>query len=273
MVRRFLRQRSALLACGLLLVILLLCVVGPWLSPYTADQQDLAVVAAAPSAQHWLGTDTLGRDLATRIMTGGRMSLLVGALATVVAVVIGVIYGLVAGLAGGRVDALMMRVVDVLYAFPFMTLVILMVALFERSLVMVFLAIGLIEWLTMARVVRGQTLALKKQDFVRAAQAYGAGWWRILWVHLLPHVTGIMVVYASLTVPGVMMFEAVLSFLGFGVQPPDSSWGLLISQGAQSIQSQPWMLLGPAVFFCSTLLALNIIGDALRDAFDLQSGD
>jgi oligopeptide transport system permease protein len=268
--RRFYQQRSAVAALLVLAVITSICIIGPWLT-YDPTAQNLALGASPPSGAHWLGTDTLGRDLASRVMAGGRLSLLVGVLATAVAVLIGVTYGLVSGLAGGRWDALMMRVVDVLYSFPFMTLVILLVALFGRSFVLLFVAIGLIEWLTMARVVRGQALALKKQDFVTAARAYGASWWRILWHHLLPHVVGIVIIYASLTMPGVMMFEAVLSFLGFGVQPPDASWGVLISEGSQAIQSHPWMLLGPAVVFCLTLLALSVVGDALRDAFDPKS--
>jgi oligopeptide transport system permease protein len=265
---RFGRQRSAMVALFALLVVCLLCGVGPKCTGYDANAQDLVLGASEPSAAHWLGTDTLGRDTLTRVMVGGQVSLMIGCLATGVALLLGVSYGLVSGLAGGKVDALMMRVVDVLYALPTMPLVILLVALYERSLMLLFLVIGFLEWLTMSRVVRGQTLALKKQDFVTAARAYGAGWWRILLRHLLPHVTGIVIVYASLTMPAVMMFEAVLSFLGFGVQPPDSSWGVMISEGAQSMQAHPWILIPPAVIFSITLLALSVMGDALRDAFD-----
>jgi oligopeptide transport system permease protein len=231
----------------------------------------LKLGARPPSLQHWLGTDSLGRDVATRLLYGGRVSLLVGALATAVAIVIGVSYGLVAGMLGGRADALMMRVVDILYAFPFMTFVIILTVVFGRSFFLLFAAIGAVEWLTMARVVRGQTLALRNQEFILAARTYGASTWRILSRHLLPNVAGTVVVYASLTVPGVMMVEAALSFLGLGVQPPDASWGVLIQEGAAAMQSTPWLLIGPAVCFSATLFALNTVGDALRDALDPKS--
>ncbi len=259
---------AALAGLGL---VLLLCVAGPWFSPYTETAQDLQLAATGPSWKHWMGTDGLGRDLATRVLFGGRISLLVGILATLVASAIGVTYGLVAGLVAGRTDAMMMRVVDILYAFPFMTFVILLTAMFGRHFVLIFVAIGAVEWLTMARVVRGQVLALTQLEFITAARGFGTGFWHILWKHLLPNVTGIVIVYGSLTVPGVMMFEATLSFLGLGIQPPFASWGVLISEGAASIQSYPWLLLGPAAFFCATLLALNTLGDSLRDALDPKS--
>jgi oligopeptide transport system permease protein len=250
---------------------ILICAVGPWFSPYGESDQDLELRATPPSAQHWLGTDPLGRDLATRILFGGRVSLLVGVLATTVAAVIGVGYGLIAGLSGRRTDALMMRIVDVLYAFPFITFVILLVVIFGRQFVLIFVAIGAVEWLTMARVVRGQVLALKNLEFVLAARASGAGFWHILFKHMLPNVMGPVIIYASLTVPGVMLLEAMLSFLGLGIQPPDASWGVLISEGAASMAVHPWMLIGPSVFFTLTLLALNLLGDGLRDAFDPKS--
>jgi oligopeptide transport system permease protein len=250
---------------------ILICAVGPWFSPYGESDQDLELRATAPSAQHWLGTDPLGRDLATRILFGGRVSLLVGVLATAVAAVIGVGYGLIAGLSGRRTDALMMRLVDVLYAFPFITFVILLVVIFGRQFVLIFVAIGAVEWLTMARVVRGQVLSLKDLEFVLAARASGAGFWHILFKHMLPNVMGPVIIYASLTVPGVMLLEAMLSFLGLGIQPPDASWGVLISEGAASMAVHPWMLIGPSVFFTLTLLALNLLGDGLRDAFDPKS--
>jgi oligopeptide transport system permease protein len=224
--------------------------------------------ATAPSASHWLGTDALGRDVGTRVLHGGRVSLGVGLLATMVAMVIGVVYGLASGLASHRVDAVMMRVVDILYSFPFMTFVIILTVVFGRQFWLVFAAIGAVEWLTMARVVRGQVLVLKKQDFVTAARAYGAGFGGILFHHLLPNVLGTVVVYASLTVPGVMMLEAMLSFLGLGLQPPYASWGTMIGEGAAAMSDHPWLLLGPAAFFSGTLLALNTLGDGLRDALD-----
>lgn len=271
--RRLVRSRITVAAMILLGLMVLACVAGPWFSPYGPNDQNLDLQATAPGASHWLGTDPLGRDLATRILHGGRISLLVGVLATGVAAVIGVGYGLVAGLAGRRTDALMMRIVDVLYAFPFITFVILLVVIFGRQFVLIFVAIGAVEWLTMARVVRGQVLSLKKLEYVQAARAAGAGFSRILLRHMLPNVMGPVIIYASLTVPGVMLLEATLSFLGLGIQPPDASWGVLISEGAASMAVYPWMLIGPGAFFMLTLLALNLIGDGLRDALDPKSGD
>jgi oligopeptide transport system permease protein len=269
--RRLCRSRVSIAALVLLGLMIVLCVAGPWFSPYSPNDQDLELRAVPPNAAHWLGTDPLGRDLATRILHGGRISLLVGVLATAVAALIGVGYGLVAGLSGRRTDALMMRAVDVLYAFPFITFVILLVVIFGRQFVLIFVAIGAVEWLTMARVVRGQVLSLKKLEYVQAARAAGAGFGRILFRHMLPNVMGPVIIYASLTVPGVMLLEATLSFLGLGIQPPDASWGVLISEGAASLAVYPWMLIGPSVFFTLTLLALNLLGDGLRDALDPKS--
>jgi oligopeptide transport system permease protein len=269
--RRLCRRRSALVALGFLTLLLLACTLGPLLSPYGPNDQDLALKATAPSTVHWLGTDPLGRDLATRVLHGGRISLLVGAVATLVATVIGVGYGLIAGLAGRGLDAFLMRVVDILYAFPFITFVILLVVVFGRELWLIFAAIGAVEWLTLARVVRGQVLALRDLEFVTAARAAGARLPHLLLRHLLPNVLGPVVVYASLTVPGVMLLEATLSFLGLGIQPPDASWGVLIREGADAMETHPWLLAGPGLCFSSTLLALNLLGDALRDALDPKS--
>lgn len=269
--QRLIRSRVTVAAMIFMVVLVAACVLGPFVSPYDQSQQDLDLKAVGPTASHWLGTDTLGRDLMTRILFGGRISLLVGILATAVASFIGVGYGLVAGLAGRRVDALMMRIVDVLYAFPFITFVIILVVVFGREFWLIFVAIGAVEWLTMARVVRGQVLALKNLEFVLAARASGAGFWHILFKHMLPNVMGPVIIYSSLTVPGVMLLEATLSFLGLGIQPPDASWGVLIGEGAGSMETYPWMLIGPGVFFSATLLALNVIGDALRDALDPKS--
>lgn len=273
--RRLTQSRVTVAALLFMIALIGVCAIGPWLSPYGQSDQDLALKAAGPSAAHWLGTDSLGRDLATRILVGGRISLLVGILATGVASVIGVGYGLVAGLTTRRLDALMMRLVDVLYAFPFITFVIILVLVFGREFWLIFVAIGAVEWLTMARVVRGQVLALKNLEFVLAARASGAGFWHILFRHMLPNVMGPVIIYASLTVPGVMLLEATLSFLGLGIQPPDASWGVLIGEGAGNIETYPWMLIGPGLFFSATLLALNLIGDALRDALDpkAETGD
>ncbi len=270
--RRLRRNRLAMAALAFLILLVAVCVAGPLFSPYGPNDQDLKLKATAPSAAHWLGTDSLGRDLATRALHGGRVSLLVGIVATLVASVIGVGYGLVAGLAGRRLDAFMMRLVDILYAFPFITFVIILVVVFGRELWLIFAAIGAVEWLTMARVVRGQVLALRNLEFVTAARASGAGGAHILVRHMLPNVLGPVIIYASLTVPGVMLLEATLSFLGLGIQPPDASWGVLIREGADSMETYPWMLAGPGLFFSATLLALNLLGDALRDALDPKSG-
>ncbi len=268
---RLQRQRTAMWALGFIVLVTLLCIGGPWLSPYLESQQNLDHVKESPGWSHWMGTDQLGRDVATRVLYGGRVSLLVGVVATAVAMVIGVIYGMFAGFFGGRVDAAMMRFIDILYGFPFMAFIILLTVVFERSFVLLFVAIGAVEWLTTARVVRGQVLGLKNQEFVLAARACGAGAGRILVRHLLPNVMGQVVIYASLTVPGVMLLEAVLSFLGLGVQPPSSSWGVLIQEGASNMESAPWLLVFPGAFFVATLLALNTLGDALRDALDPKS--
>ncbi|OYW31063.1 MAG: peptide ABC transporter permease [Chthoniobacter sp. 12-60-6] len=269
--RRLMRQRTNMLALALLIVLVLLCFLGPTISPYDQSQQDLELKATDPSMAHWLGTDPLGRDMLTRILFGGQVSLEVGLLATAVAAIIGVLYGMVSGLAGGRVDAAMMRIVDILFAFPFINFVILLMVIVGREFWLIFVAIGAVEWLTMARVVRGQVLALKNLEFIIAAQACGAGFWHIVWKHLLPNVMGPVIIYASLTVPGVMLLEAALSFLGLGIQPPDASWGVLIQEGARSMESYPWLLLYPGIFFSTTLLALNLLGDGLRDAFDPKS--
>ncbi|MFZ2278997.1 MAG: ABC transporter permease [Prosthecobacter sp.] len=269
--RRLMRNRLNAWALGFLAVLVVLCGIGPELSPYDQSLQNLELKATNPSLAHWLGTDPLGRDMLTRILHGGRVSLEVGLLATAVAAIIGVFYGMVSGLAGGRTDAAMMRIVDILYAFPFINFVILLMAIVGREFWLIFVAIGAVEWLTMARVVRGQVLALKNLEFIIAARASGAGFWHIVWRHLLPNVVGPIIIYASLTVPGVMLLEAALSFLGLGIQPPDASWGVLIQEGARSMESYPWLLLYPGIFFSTTLLALNLLGDGLRDAFDPKS--
>jgi oligopeptide transport system permease protein len=256
------------IALGFLALITLASIIGPPLTAFDESAQHLDRIAQPPSTLHWMGTDLLGRDLFTRILLGGRISLFIGLVATLVAMIIGVAYGLIAGMAGGRLDSSMMRLIDVLYGFPFMAFVILLTVIFERSLVLLFIAIGAVEWLTTARVVRGQVLSLMNQEFVLAARVCGAGHLRILWRHLVPNVMGQVIIYASLTVPGIMLLEAVLSFLGLGVQPPNSSWGTLIQEGANNMETSPWMLLFPGAFFIATLLALNTLGDSLRDALD-----
>lgn len=272
--RRLSRDRIARIALGLLALIVLLAVAGPWISPWPPDAIDFdGDWGAAPglAGTHWLGTDELGRDLFARSCAGGRISLLVGLAATLVSLLIGVAYGAVAGYAGGRLDALMMRLVDVLYALPFMFFVILLTVLFGRHIVLLFLAIGAVNWLDMARIVRGQTLSLRRREFVDAAIVSGAGTFTVLRRHIVPNLLGVVVVYATLGVPQVIMVESFLSFLGLGVQEPATSWGALVSDGAHAMETTPWALVVPATFLALTLLCLNFLGDALRDALDPKS--
>jgi oligopeptide transport system permease protein len=265
-------RKNRLAMCGLvfLALVLLLCIVVPWLTPYGYEEQDLRLGATGPSAAHWLGTDTFGRDLLTRILYGGRMSLAVGFVATAVALVIGVTYGAISGYAGGRIDNAMMRLVDILYALPVMIFIILLMVVFGRNLLLLFLAIGAVEWLTMARIVRGQIQTLRQQEFVEAAVSLGLGPAAIVWRHLIPNALGPVIVYTTLTIPNVMLLEAFLSFLGLGVQPPASSWGLLISSGVETMEEYPWLLIFPGFALTLTLFALNFLGDGLRDALDVR---
>ncbi len=266
-----LRKNRLAVAGGLLLVaIALLCLIGPALSPYGYEADNLQLGAAPPSLSHWMGTDYNGRDLFTRVMVGGRVSFAVGLAATAVSLLIGVLYGAIAGYLGGRTDMLLMRIVDILYALPFTIFVILLLTLFGRNFVLLFVAIGAVEWLTMARIVRGQVMGLKKQEFVEACVAIGMSRRRIILRHLVPNTLGPVVVYVTLTVPSVMLLEAFLSFLGLGVQPPMSSWGILIGDGARAMEVNPWLLVFPGLLFSLTLFALNALGDGLRDALDVR---
>ena len=270
--RRLAQNRMAVIATIIFGVILLLCLIGPLLfTQHSGETNDLANTFKKPSISHWFGTDDLGRDLIVRKLDGGRISLAVGLLATAVSLLIGVVYGSMAGYIGGRTDAFLMRIVDILYSLPFTIFVILLMVMFGRNFILLFVAIGFVEWLTMARIVRAQIMALKDTEFVEAARALGYGNLRIIFGHLLPNILGPVIIYASLTVPAVMLLEAVLSFLGLGVQPPMSSWGLLIKDGAEKIDVYPWLLIFPALFFSATLFSLNFIGDGLRDALDPKS--
>ncbi len=269
--RRLRRNRAATLAGAFLLVMCAIAAVAPWL-PFVQDPaaQDLALGAMPPSWAHWFGTDDLGRDLFARVLFGGRISMLVGVVGTLVSLVVGVSWGAIAGYFGGRVDEAMMRVVDVLYSLPYLFLVILLLVFFERSLVMLFVALGLVQWLTMARIVRGQVLSLKSRTFVEAARALGASDGAIIVRHLVPNTLGPVIVYTTLTVPAVILQEAFLSFLGLGVQPPGASWGTLVSDGARVLAIFPWLVLFPGLALSLTLLAFNFLGDGLRDALDPQ---
>ena len=274
--RRLRRNRAALVAAGVLVLLLLAALLGPALSPYAIDQVDwsLSPLASPPSAAngHYFGTDSNGRDLFVRTWKGTQVSLLVATLATVVSLVIGVAWGATAGYLGGRTDGWMMRLVDVLYALPYMFFVIILTVFFGRSLVLIFLAIGAVGWLTMARIVRGQALALRHREFVEAAIVLGVPTHRVITRHIIPNVLGTVIVYATLTVPQVILFESFLSFLGLGVQEPLTSLGRLVAEGALEMESAPWMLLVPSAVLATLLLCLNFLGDGLRDALDPRQG-
>lgn len=269
--KRLKRNRAAVASAIFLVLLGVVSVLAPVL-PFVPDPtvQDLAMGATPPSWTHWFGTDELGRDTFSRVLHGGRLSLLVGLVGTLVSLVIGVTYGALAGYRGGRTDEIMMRFVDILYALPYIFLVILLLVFFSRSLLMLFIALGLVQWLTMARIVRGQVLSLKNQQFVEAARALGAGDARIVLRHLVPNTLGPVIVYTTLTVPAVILQEAFLSFLGLGVQPPDASWGTLVSEGARVLALFPWLVIFPGAALALTLLCFNFLGDGLRDALDPQ---
>jgi oligopeptide transport system permease protein len=268
---RMRKNRMAVFGAIALAIIAAASLIGPLVIAHGYEGQNLLLGAAPPSAAHPLGTDKLGRDQLARILYGGRVSLLVGMAATAVSLTIGLLWGSVAAYFGGKVDAVMMRIVDILYALPFTIFVILLMTVFGRNFILLFVAIGAVEWLTMARIVRGQVLALKKQEFIEAAIALGLRKRRIILRHLIPNVLGPVAVYTTLTIPAVMLLEAFLSFLGLGVQPPMSSWGLLIKEGAEMMEEAPWLLLYPAALFTLTLFSLNFLGDGLRDALDVRA--
>ena len=268
---RLRKNRLAVFGGAALAFVALACFVGPFLSPYGYEEQNLDLGASAPSAAHWLGTDTLGRDLLVRLLYGGRVSLGVGLAATFVALTIGVVYGAVAGYSGGKRDAFMMRAVDIMYSLPFTIFVILLMVFLGRNIILLFVAIGAVEWLTMARIVRGQVMSVKRMEFIEAARSLGFGRRRIIFRHILPNILGPIIVYTTLTIPGVMLLEAFLSFLGLGVQPPMSSWGVLIKDGAEKMEEFPWLLIFPGTVFSLTLFSLNFLGDGLRDALDVRA--
>lgn len=263
-------NRAASAAFWILAAMTALVLIGPEFLPFTYEQTDWDHIAMPPSlaSGHLFGTDSLGRDLLVRTLWGGRISLLVALVATAVSLVIGVTYGAIAGYVGGKLDQLMMRAVDILYALPFMFLVILLMVLFGRNLVLIFVAIGAINWLDMARIVRGQTLSLKHREFVEAARAGGVPTARIIRRHIVPNLLGVVVVYVTLTIPHVILVESFLSFLGLGVQEPMTSWGALVNEGAQELETSWWMIVFPSLFLALTLFCFNFLGDGLRDALD-----
>ena len=272
-IHRLTRNKAAMLGAFILILLIIVAALAPWIAPYSYSYQDLNLGASPPSADHLLGTDVLGRDLLSRILYGARISLLVGFVATGVALVIGVSWGIIAGYAGGKVDSIMMRIVDVLYGLPFIIFIILLMVIFGRNLWLLFGAIGAVEWLTMARIVRAQVIGLKNQEFVLAAKAMGVSNISMFRRHLLPNILGPIAVYATLTIPQVMLLEGFLSFLGLGIQPPMSSWGTLIKDGVESMEEYSWLLVYPGITFTITLFALNFFGDGLRDALDPKTTD
>jgi oligopeptide transport system permease protein len=267
---RLLKNRAAVYSVFILAFITLLLVVGPWVISWESDYTDWDYTSSPPSISsgHWFGTDSVGRDILVRTLEGGRISLMVGLVATIVSLLIGVSYGAIAGYFGGTTDRIMMRVVDIIYALPFMFFVILLMVVFGRHIVLIFIAIGAINWLDMARIVRGQTMSLKNAEFIIAAKACGVGDWDIIRRHIFPNLLGLVIVYVTLIIPQVILIESFLSFLGLGVQEPMSSWGALVNDGAQDMESAPWTLIVPSVFLTITLYCFNYIGDGLRDALD-----
>ncbi len=269
--RRLFRNWAAVTGMVVLAVLVVVALIGPHLVPFSYDQINKNDVWAPPlSGGHLLGADSLGRDLLARLLMGLRVSLAIGLVATVVSLVIGIVWGAVAGYVGGALDELMMRVVDVLYSLPFIFFVILMMVTFGSNIILIFIAIGAVEWLTMSRIVRGQTLGLKHKEFVEAARAAGLSQGAIIAKHIIPNLLGPVVVYVTLTIPAVILAESFLSFLGLGVQPPMASLGSLIANGAQDMELAPWLLVFPSLVMVVTLMSFNFIGDGLRDAIDPQ---
>ena len=269
--RRLRANRAAFVSMIILGIIALACLVLQYALPWSYDAIDWDHVEAMPpnfELGHYLGTDSVGRDLLARTLVGGRISLMVGVLATLVALLIGVAVGAVAGFLGGRVDQLLMRFVDLLYSVPLTFFVIILMVMFGRNFILMFLAIGAVEWLTMARIVRGQTLSLKNKEFIEAARASGGSTFSIIARHIVPNVLGVVIVYVTLTIPQVILLESFLSFLGLGVQEPLTSWGVLLNEGAAELEANPRTLIVPALFMTATLFCFNFIGDGLRDALD-----
>lgn len=278
--RRLFRNKAAVVSMITLGIITLMAIFAPLLSPYAFDAQDYAVISCAPNwwpgdesfcragPSHWFGTDSVGRDLFVRTLYGARVSLAVGLVASCVSLLIGVTYGALAGFVGGRLDELMMRFVDLLYSLPFIFFVIILMVVFSQNFILLFVAIGAVQWLTMARIVRGQTLSIKQKEFIEAARAAGAGTLTIIRRHIIPNVAGPVIIYMTLSIPAVILAESFLSFLGLGISEPLTSWGVLISEGANEMEIAPWVLVFPAVFMALTLFCFNFIGDGLRDALD-----
>lgn len=269
--RQMKRNRLALWGMAIVIVMTALAVLGPLFSPYTYDEQNFAMANAWPSAAHWFGTDSLGRDLFVRVLYGARISLSIGLVASLINVCIGVLYGGIAGLAGGRTERIMMHIVDVLYSIPMLLYVILLMVVFRPGLLNIYLALGISYWLNMARIVRGQILSLKKQEYVLAARSCGTSTWHILCRHMIPNCVGPIIVTLTLSIPDAIFTEAFLSFIGLGVSAPMASWGVLASDGISSMRSFPFQLFFPAAALSLTMLGFMFLGDGLRDALDPQN--
>ena len=269
--QRFLKDRAAAWSACFLVAVAAVCFLSPLIAPYPYMEQNLAHSAMAPSSAHWLGTDLLGRDVLSRLLQGGMISLFVGLIATAVALAVGICYGVLAAEVGGRAEDAMMRFVDIVSTLPLTLIVILCTVVFGQNMPMIFLAVGGVSWLTMARIIRNQTREMKASQFVQAAESLGQSRWGIFRRHYLPNLAGTIAVCATLTVPGVMLLEAFVSFLGLGVKAPMTSWGLMIKEGADIMEECPWLLISPSIVFALTLLSLNFLGDGLRDAFDPRS--
>ncbi|MDY3973417.1 ABC transporter permease [uncultured Veillonella sp.] len=266
--QRLKQNRLALLGLCIIVGMIILAIVGPWLSPYTYADQNLALANQAPSQDHWFGTDTLGRDIYVRVVYGARISLSVGFVAAAINLVIGVIYGSIAGYMGGKVDRLMMGLVDILYGIPLLLYVILLMVVLSPGLTSIFIALGIAYWLTMARIVRSQIMSLKNEEYVLAARAMGVSKWRILFRHMLPNCLGPIVITMTLAIPEAIFTEAFLSFIGLGVSAPMASWGVLAAEGINSMRSYPFQLIAPAIAIGITMLGFTFFGDGLRNALD-----
>lgn len=271
-MRRLMKNRMAVVSMVFLAVCVLLALATPLIAPYSFESIDYNLIGQTPSFAHPFGTDTLGRDQFTRILYGMRISLAVGAIATVVSIFIGITWGAVAGFLGGKVDYIMMRFVDILYSLPYMVFVILLMTIFGRNIYILFFALGAVQWLTMSRIVRGQVLSLKHKEFVEAARSIGLRKRAILFQHIIPNTLGPVIIYTTLTVPRIILEEAFLSFLGLGVQSPMTSLGVLTSEGAQVMDLYPWLIIFPGLTLAAILFALNFFGDGLRDALDPRMG-
>jgi oligopeptide transport system permease protein len=274
-LRRLLDNPGAAVALWVIGTLVVLALVGPWFNPNRIDTLDWSHVATDPGLAHahWFGTDRLGRDLFVRTLEGARTSIAVGLVASAVSLTLGLAFGAVAGYVGGRTDEVMMRLVEILSGLPLVFFVILLTVLFGRNPGLLYVSIGAVGWLTMARIVRGQALSVRRREFIEAAVAGGASTGRIIWKHVVPNVAGPVMIYATLMVPQIILFESFLSFLGLGTQEPHASLGTLIAEGAGEMEAAPWILLAPGVFLALLLVSLNLFGDGLRDAFDVKGGE